>query len=156
MKPTIYKFILFIIIANVLATIGLQVFWNIKNYKENKTQLVKDVQTAFDNSIEYYYVEDSKNDFLAIYSNDSTISNNEFINQLLLDSVFKKNKIGRKSASTPETTSKFAILDTLNLVDETSVQLESITFTPDSDEIEDTRKNEEIPILKTIDNRNKS
>jgi two-component system phosphate regulon sensor histidine kinase PhoR len=156
MKPKIYKFILFIIIANVLATIGMQVFWNIKNYKENKTQLIKDVQTAFDNSIEYYYVEDSKNDFLAIYSNDNTISNNEFINQLLLDSVFKKNKIGNRSTLTPDTISKFSILDTLNLVDETSVQLESITFTPDSDEIEDTRKNEEIPILKTIDNPNKS
>jgi two-component system phosphate regulon sensor histidine kinase PhoR len=98
MKPKIYKFILFIIIANVLATIGLQVFWNIKNYKENKTQLIKDVQTAFDNSIEYYYVEDSKNDFLAFVSENTTVSDPNFIEKARLDTVFnKKGLLSNKS-----------------------------------------------------------
>jgi two-component system phosphate regulon sensor histidine kinase PhoR len=90
MEPKIYKFILFIIIANVLATIGMQVFWNIKNYKENKTQLIKDVQTAFDNSIEYYYVEDSKNDFLAFVSENTSVSDPNFIEKAQLDTVFNK------------------------------------------------------------------
>lgn len=75
-----------------MATIGLQVFWNIKSYKETKTQLIKEVQTAFDNSIEYYYVEDSKNDFLAFIAEGKEVSNSEFMENLKLDTVFEKTK----------------------------------------------------------------
>ena len=90
MKSKNYKYILFFITATVLATIGLQIFWNIKNYSENKIQLIKEVQTAFDNSIEYYYVEDSKNDFVAIVGNDSLVSKDDFFENLKLDTVFNK------------------------------------------------------------------
>ncbi|RZK10454.1 MAG: two-component sensor histidine kinase, partial [Flavobacterium sp.] len=65
MKSGKYKYILLFITITILATIGLQIYWNIKNYRENRVQLIKEVQTAFDNSIDYYYVEDSKNNFLA-------------------------------------------------------------------------------------------
>lgn len=90
MKSKNYKYILIFISITVLATIALQVFWNIKNYRENKVQLIKEVQTAFDNSIEYYYVEDSKNDFVAIVGNDSLVSKDDFFENLKLDTVFNK------------------------------------------------------------------
>ena len=90
MKSKNYKYILIFISITVLATIALQVFWNIKNYRENKVQLIKEVQTAFDNSIEYYYVEDSKNDFVAIVGNDSLVSEDDFFENLKLDTVFNK------------------------------------------------------------------
>jgi two-component system phosphate regulon sensor histidine kinase PhoR len=92
MKPKNYKYILLFITLTVLATIGLQVFWNIKSYKETKTQLIKEVQTAFDNSIEYYYVEDSKDDFLAFIAEGKEVSNSEFMENLKLDTVFEKTK----------------------------------------------------------------
>ncbi|WP_026978779.1 sensor histidine kinase [Flavobacterium tegetincola] len=90
MKSKVYTYILFIITLNILATVGLQIFWNIKNYKENKSQLIKDVQTAFDNSIEYYYLEDSKNDFLAFVSEDTDSIDPDFINKARIDTVFNK------------------------------------------------------------------
>lgn len=74
-----------------MATIGLQIFWNIKNYKENKSQLIKEVQTAFDNSIEYYYVEDSKNDFVAFVDEYEAIPKDDFVQELINDSIFKNN-----------------------------------------------------------------
>ncbi len=48
------------------------------------------MQTAFDNSIEYYYAEDSKNDFVAIVGNDSLVSEDDFFENLKLDTVFNK------------------------------------------------------------------
>ena len=91
MKSSKYKYILFFITITILATIGLQIFWNLKNYKENKLQLIKEVQTAFDNSIEYYYVEDSKNDFMAIVGEDNVPFDN-LMDQLKIDTVFKTQK----------------------------------------------------------------
>ncbi len=90
MKSGKYKYILLFITITILATIGLQIYWNLKNYKENKAQLIKEVQTAFDNSIEYYYVEDSKNDFLAFIDENDSVSNTNFFNKIKLDTVLKK------------------------------------------------------------------
>ena len=53
----------------ILATISLQIYWNIKNYHENELRLVSDVQVAFDNSIEHYYIEDAKNTFVSFVGN---------------------------------------------------------------------------------------
>jgi len=94
MKTKNYKYILIFITLTVLATIGLQIFWNIKNYRENRSQLIKEVQTAFDNSIEYYYVEDSKNDFVAFVDEYEAIPQDDFVEKLIKDSIFKNN-IGR-------------------------------------------------------------
>lgn len=89
MKSSKYKYILFFITITILATIGLQIFWNIKNFKENRIQLIKEVQTAFDNSIEYYYVEDSKNNFLAFVDENDSVNDDTFLEKIKLDTVFK-------------------------------------------------------------------
>lgn len=73
-----------------MATISLQIYWNIKNYHENKRALLNEVQIAFDNSIEYYYAEDVKNDFLAFVDQD-TIKNPNFIDFIINDTIFKNN-----------------------------------------------------------------
>ncbi|AWG25156.1 sensor histidine kinase [Flavobacterium kingsejongi] len=65
MKNKKYNPILLFITIAILATIGLQIYWNIKNYKENKLRLVNEVQIAFDNSIDSYYLLDSKNDLFS-------------------------------------------------------------------------------------------
>ena len=91
MKSSKYKYILVFITITILATIGLQIFWNIKNFKENRIQLIKEVQTAFDNSIEYYYVEDSKNDFMAFVDENGAIPKDDFTKKVILDSTFINN-----------------------------------------------------------------
>ncbi|HEU4496421.1 MAG TPA: HAMP domain-containing sensor histidine kinase [Flavobacterium sp.] len=60
MKSKNYKYIMFFITAVIVATISLQIRWNIKNFRENQRRLINDVQIAFDNSIEHYYTEDTK------------------------------------------------------------------------------------------------
>lgn len=84
-----------------MATIGLQIFWNIKNFKENRIQLVKEVQTAFDESIEYYYVEDSKNNFMAFVDKNDSVSDNSFLDRIKLDTVFKKHISKSKTVKIP-------------------------------------------------------
>ena len=121
MKSKNYNYILIFITVTVLATIGLQIFWNIKNYRENKSQLIKEVQTAFDNSIEYYYVEDSKNDFVAIVGNDRSVSKDDFFENLKLDTVFNKKK---KNDSVRQK----------NSTNVTSVELESIEYHEESND----------------------
>lgn len=78
--------ILLYICFTILATIGLQVYWNLKNYQENKLRLINEVQIAFDNSIEHYYVEDIKNDI----KQDSPVKNVKFINNVMYNPIFKK------------------------------------------------------------------
>lgn len=90
MKSKNYKSILLFITITILSTISLQIYWNIKNYAENERRLINDVQLAFDNSIEHYYAEDIKNDFVAYIGNDS-ISDPNFIKNFLEDSVLTKN-----------------------------------------------------------------
>ncbi len=102
MKSKNYKYIITFITTTILATIGLQFYWNVKNYRENKKQLVNDVQIAFDNSIEYYYVEDSKDFTMAFINADST-SNEDFLDQIRLDTVFKKmNTIPKANVLVPK------------------------------------------------------
>lgn len=50
-----YKWILYTIVAVITVTIGIQVFWNYKNYQSNKQQLVNDVQVSLDKAVDDYY-----------------------------------------------------------------------------------------------------
>ena len=46
---------LYIISIVILSTIGIQVYWNYKNYQINKQQLINDVQVSLDNAVDSYY-----------------------------------------------------------------------------------------------------
>ena len=48
---------LYIIVIVILSTIGIQVYWNYKNYQTNKQQLVNDVQVSLDNAVDRYYAD---------------------------------------------------------------------------------------------------
>jgi len=50
-----YTLILYVIVFVILGTIGIQVYWNYKNYLINKQQLINDVQVSMDNAVETYY-----------------------------------------------------------------------------------------------------
>ena len=84
------KRIFTIISLIVLATICLQVYWNYKNYLSNKVRLKNEVQIAYDNAIETYFYNDSKETFISIFSTDSTIQIKDFIEKIKTDSIFGK------------------------------------------------------------------
>ncbi|WP_406684932.1 HAMP domain-containing histidine kinase [Seonamhaeicola sp. MEBiC1930] len=50
-----YRWLLYSIITVIVGTIGIQVFWNYKNYLSNKQQLVNDVQSSLDKAVDNYY-----------------------------------------------------------------------------------------------------
>jgi two-component system phosphate regulon sensor histidine kinase PhoR len=50
-----YKWILYTITMVIIATIGIQIYWNYKNYQTNKQQLINDVQTSLDKAVDDYY-----------------------------------------------------------------------------------------------------
>ncbi len=50
-----YKYTLYIIIVVIIATIGIQAFWNYKNYLLNKQQFISDIQLTLDKAVDDYY-----------------------------------------------------------------------------------------------------
>ncbi len=50
-----YRWILYTIATVIIATIGIQAYWNYKNYQTNKQQLINDVQTSLDKAVDDYY-----------------------------------------------------------------------------------------------------
>ena len=52
-----YRWILYFISGVILTTLFIQVYWNYKNYELGKQQLVNDVQTSLDNTVDQYYAQ---------------------------------------------------------------------------------------------------
>jgi len=112
MKSKNYNYILLFITITILATIGLQIYWNIKNYAENERRLITEVQLAFDNSIEHYYVEDARNNVISFVGNDS-IKDPDFITKTLNDTAFINN-IPRRKGIIEKRTKAFATAFSIN------------------------------------------
>jgi signal transduction histidine kinase len=72
MKPMAHRILLVFISLAIVATIGLQWHWNLKNYEQNKQRLINDIQIALDNGIENYYAETAKKDIM-IFLTDSAM-----------------------------------------------------------------------------------
>ena len=61
-----YTWLFYLITTTVIATIGVQFYWNFKNYKENKQRVSNEIQLSLDNAVEIYYASLAKKDFLTI------------------------------------------------------------------------------------------
>jgi hypothetical protein len=66
-----YQWLFYLITATIIATIGVQFYWNYKNYEENKRQVTNEIQLSLDNAVEEYYSSLAKSDFLTIIDNTS-------------------------------------------------------------------------------------
>jgi signal transduction histidine kinase len=72
-----YKFIFYLITITILATIAIQLYWNYKNYEENKRQVTNEIQLSLDNAVEEYYSSLAKSNFITIIGDqDFTIKPN--------------------------------------------------------------------------------
>jgi len=52
-----YSYILYTIAVVIIVTIGIQIYWNYKNYLTNRQQLVNDVQVSLDKAVDDYYAD---------------------------------------------------------------------------------------------------
>ncbi len=70
-----YRYILYTITLVIIATIGIQFYWNYKNYLVNKQQFVNDVQTSLDKAVDDYYADLAKKTTIAFSLNGLTSKN---------------------------------------------------------------------------------
>lgn len=81
-----YKGILYFISLVILATLGIQLYWNYKNYQSGKQQLLNEVQSSLDNAIDSYYIDIAERNTVGFsLKNGGNITNNPE-----LDSIFKR------------------------------------------------------------------
>ena len=107
-----YQWILYTIVIVITVTIGIQVFWNYKNYQANKQQLINDVQVSLDKAVDDYYADLAERTTLGI----------SFIGNSQPNTLNEDSKLSKFLKQIDETTNTFNALDSLNVDD-----LEGIT-----------------------------
>jgi two-component system phosphate regulon sensor histidine kinase PhoR len=94
-----YQWLFYFITATIIATIGVQFYWNYKNYEENKQRVTNEIQLSFDNAIEEYYATLAKDDLTTIIKFSNLKSDSLFHKQLLFDSIINHSNGFRKIKS---------------------------------------------------------
>ena len=61
-----YHWIFYFIAATIVTTISVQLYWNYKNYEENKQSVANEIQLSLDNAIETYYTSLAKSNFITV------------------------------------------------------------------------------------------
>lgn len=59
MKKQKYFFILYFILFTVITIISIQVYWNIKNFKNSKAKITENIQITLDNTVDEFYIKRS-------------------------------------------------------------------------------------------------
>jgi two-component system phosphate regulon sensor histidine kinase PhoR len=92
-----YRWILNVIIVVILATIGIQAYWNYKNYLTNKQQLINEVQISLDNAVDDYYAKLAENTTYKFSFNEGEINENMIVNgDTIYDRLFQDININEK------------------------------------------------------------
>lgn len=100
-----YKWILYAIVAVISITIGIQVFWNYKNYQANKQQLINDVQISLDKAVDDYYADLAERTTLGI----------SLVGDAQLDALGEDSELTRFLKQIDSTTTEFNNLDSLDV-----------------------------------------
>lgn len=124
-----YQLIFYFITATIITTIGVQFYWNFKNYEENKTRITNEIQLSLDNAVEEYYAKLAKEEITTIIN----LGNHKGDSNIKYDSIFKRSK-------------KFQKFKSLIKKDTSSIkpkfEITSISFT--SDDEDDAQKTDSI------------
>lgn len=104
MNTNKYKLIFYFITATIVTTIGVQLYWNYKNYKENKQRVTNEIQLSLDNAIEEYYSSLAKNDFLTIINSNYSDRTIKFSGENSFDTIIKKLKSNSNKRVKPRVT----------------------------------------------------
>ena len=88
-----YRWIFYIIVVTIIATIGVQLYWNYQNYKENKQRVSNEILLSLNNTIESYYSGLSKKNFFSVVSNVNADGLSIFKDIRSKDSKKKKNNL---------------------------------------------------------------
>lgn len=83
MQENIYKGVLYFISAVIVVTLGIQIFWNYKNFEAGRAHLIRDVQLSIDSAF-YQYNEDQLDKNFITFAVDDLSDETAF---QLLDSV---------------------------------------------------------------------
>ncbi|WP_299525723.1 sensor histidine kinase KdpD [Winogradskyella sp.] len=100
-----YQWILYTIVAVIVVTIGIQVFWNYKNYQANKQQLINDVQVSLDKAVDDYYADLAERTTLGV----SLVGENQ------LDAFGEDSELAKFLEKIDKTTAEFNNLDSLEV-----------------------------------------
>ncbi len=90
-----YLLILYIIVATIVLTIIIQVYWNYKNYQVNTQQFKNEIQISLDNAVENYYANLAKeNNFAFVEIQTDSISNDSaHFSKTTFDTSFLKSTL---------------------------------------------------------------
>lgn len=93
MKKRPYLFSLSLISVVILLVLGIQIYWNYKNYQIEKRQFINEVQTVFNDAIDDYYIELGKNSTVGFFttSKNTVLSSPKF--DTVISTIFPKGKI---------------------------------------------------------------
>lgn len=100
MNDSRYKWILYVIIFVILGTIGIQVFWNYKNYLINKQQFINEVQISLDNSVETYFADLAQENTLRFAFRRESEEDSLFNNSI--DSILHRFEFTKKDHKKPD------------------------------------------------------
>lgn len=128
MNERLYKRIVYFVAFTIVATISIQMYWNIENYKTNKQRLINEVQIALDNGIEAYYADITKNNTIAFIDTDTTKHNDKtrignIFKQIKLDSLFK---VDKDSFGVNKTNGQISFKSAIDSIDKDSFKISSI------------------------------
>ncbi|MBG6131403.1 two-component system phosphate regulon sensor histidine kinase PhoR [Aquimarina sp. EL_43] len=75
MRKGSYKNILYFITTVIVITLGIQVYWNYKNYQIGKQQLINEVQISLDNAVNQYYTKLAEENTIGFVSDSTNLKN---------------------------------------------------------------------------------
>ena len=104
MKSKKYTWIFYLIAVTIVATIGVQFYWNLKNYEENKQRIRNEIQLSLDNAVEEYYATLAKKDFLTILKPSKDKIDIKFYSEMPFDSLMKNIKGDKNKGVKPKFT----------------------------------------------------
>lgn len=104
MKLQHHRLLILFVSVTILATIGVQVYWNYINYQANKSELINQVQITLDNAVDSYYADIARGHSMTVTSSPDSVeveqitrliasTNQQFADTFIAPESFKMHKV---------------------------------------------------------------